>query len=759
MPILKSSTQLHIIDYLSEEKVAILRTIDNEHRVLLQADPGAGKTHLFKVLADDITTNKRRGRLVFTAPFLIILKQFKNDLSTKGITVDLELHGTALRKTLLPTDKIITSTYQSLGHIINELTEDDILVVDEAHALFFNYQQILAPRQFYTTTIQNLYHTKSKLVLMSGTPNLSILPILKLHHLKIHKQNNLQAQINIEYCNLNRLEVVKEFAEKALTEHGPNTLNIIYRKSVNDCIKIGQMLIDMGYATEVITSLHKDTDTYNGIIETQSIPKEIQFLVTTNVISTGTNINNTNIGNALMLDEYSPEEIKQFSKRFREKLDIKVEVVNKGFVNGQVTHDATLIPKQRNYLSNTLTQLEAVKTLPNTNFDFGISYDKTDLASPNSFINQTLERYLKQESFYIDDAQNSYDSPNDIANEINKYNDITANVMYDYDSIKKLKFQLGINTSNSKIEADFEAKVSKLITDFEKEIEAYLYAMVNEGVMDYYSKNKINRLVSSELIKKVPYSIDVSDNLKSPLFNKNILIPFLEYREYFKSTKDFIKLLKSKKNKNSYLTSIVFNKIFTNYFDIATTETINEPTSSYLTHYLIPKNISSRQFRSNELKIILRFIELAFNFCYDKDKVIVEKLKLLLESDRRLKKLILETKEFMEYPLTTITIEYNSFSINDYFVKGLIQGIFYTNQVLKKIVISGIPIRALKLKDKLPAGYSNKKIDVSSRIYSKKSTITAKSLAKSRSKQPLVLNEVQKFNIINSYELIIKEQM
>ena len=76
MPNLKS-TELHIKDYLSEEKVAILDTIDKEHRVLLQADPGAGKTHLFKELADDITTNKRRGRLVFTAPYLIILEIVK----------------------------------------------------------------------------------------------------------------------------------------------------------------------------------------------------------------------------------------------------------------------------------------------------------------------------------------------------------------------------------------------------------------------------------------------------------------------------------------------------------------------------------------------------------------------------------------------------------------------------------------------------------------------------------------------------------
>ena len=753
----KSPTELHIRDYLSEKKGSILKVIDHEHRVLIQADPGSGKTHFFKELANDIITNKRSGRLVFTAPFLIILEQFKNDLATKGLTVDLELNGTAKRKTLLKSDKIITSTYQSLGHIIEELTEDDILVVDEAHALFFSYLQALQNRQFYITTVKNLYHTRSKLVLMSGTPNLSLLSILRLHHVVIHKQNILQAEINIEYCNLNRLEVVKEFAEKAITENGPNKLNIIYRKSVNDCIKIGQLLNDRGYKAEVITSLHKDTDTYNSIIETQIIPNDIQFLVTTNVISTGTNIKNTNIGSALMLDEYSPQEIKQFSKRFRNKLNIKVEVVNKGYVSGVVKHDAVLMQHQRDYLSNALISFEKFKTTPNTNYDYSDSYDQTTLASPNYFIDQTLERYLKQESFYIDDAQNSYDSPNDIANDLNNYDDIQAVVAYDYEAIKKLKFQLGIDTTNSKIDTEFEVKVSKLIVAFEREPEAYLSAMINEKIMNYYGKNKVKRLVAHELNTKLPYSTIVIQNLKSPLFNKNVLIPFLQYRMYFNTTRDFIKLLKSKKNKNSSITSLVVNKVMIDNFAIGTSPTEIENTSSYLAHHLIAKNKTSHYFNPNELKIILKLIELTFDFCYDQEKVVIAELKQAIVEDKELKKLIFETKELIEFPLNTITIKKSNFSLKDYMVKGLVQGIFYTDQKLGKKTISGIPVRAIKLKDELPVGFSNKELNVSSSIFNLNPRIKSGEIQKSN--KPLLLKKTKNLNYINSYELIVKEQL
>src|SRR5680860_419447 len=108
MPHLSTTTELHIKDFLSEKKTEILSVIEKERRVLIQADPAAGKTHFFKELANDITTGKRTGRLVFTAPYLIILEQFINDPAIKELTVDLELKGTSKRKNLEKSDKIIT---------------------------------------------------------------------------------------------------------------------------------------------------------------------------------------------------------------------------------------------------------------------------------------------------------------------------------------------------------------------------------------------------------------------------------------------------------------------------------------------------------------------------------------------------------------------------------------------------------------------------------------------------------------------------
>jgi len=750
-----SQTKLQIQKYLTEEKTEILKLLDTHDRILLQANPASGKTYFFKEIAKDITNGKRKGRLVFVAPFLVIMDQFKNDLNLMGVKVDLELKGSTQRKNIEHSDKIITSTFHSIHHIIDELTEDNILIVDETHALFYNYLNTKGTRDFYIGTIQNLYHTKSKLVVMSGTPNLSLIPILKLHHVVVTKIKEPEAKINIEYSNLNKLEVVKEFALKTIKDNGSDKLNIIYLKNVNGCIKIGEMLTDIGYKAEVITSLHKETDTYNSIVEKQTIPKDVQFLITTNVISTGTNINNSNIGSALMLNEYSPLEIKQFSKRFRKKLDITVEVVNDGYITGLATYNDIVIEEQRNFFSHTLKSHEFLKKIPDSNYNFENSYDKSDLATPDYFINQTLERYLIQECSYIDDAIKTYINPDDIADKLNNYDDIVASVMFDYEGIKKLNYKLGIDSSNSLTDAKFESKINNLIDDFENNTDAYLSAMMSDKLMDSTIRNKTKRLVSNEVSNQVNYSNDILNNIKSPLFNKNILIPFFEFREYFKSTKDFIKFLKSKKNKNSIIASLIINELFTKNFNVQGKSTEFQPTLSKYFYEL--KEKSSLRFLSKDVPILLRMIKLTFNYCFDKEYVIVSELKKVLENDSVLKKEILNSNDLSLFPLNTISTSKNSFKINNYVVKAIIQGLFYTNQTLTNKTVKGKQRKSIVFKNKLPNGYRYNGLTISKKIFKRNTTL--KDFLNTTGKEPMVTVTSNNTNYVNSYELIIKEQL
>ena len=68
---------------------------------------------------------------------------------------------------------------------MDELNEDDIVIIDETHALFYSYTQPDGSKQYCSKIIQNLYRVKAKIVLMSGTPNLALIPMLNLFHNKL----------------------------------------------------------------------------------------------------------------------------------------------------------------------------------------------------------------------------------------------------------------------------------------------------------------------------------------------------------------------------------------------------------------------------------------------------------------------------------------------------------------------------------------------------------------------------------------------
>ena len=154
---------------------------------------------------------------------------------------------------------------------------------------------------------------------------------------------------------------------------------------------------------------------------------------------------------------------------------------------------------------------------------------------------------------------------------------------------------------------------------------------------------------------------------------------------------------------------------------------------------------------------MLRLIELTFNFSFDKDKVILEKLKKVICKDKILKTLVRRSKDLSEFPLNSITMKGDVFTIKDYVVKGIVQGIFHTNKTLVKQSISGVPVRAIKLKDSIPAGFTNRKLNVSSNIFYLKPRIKSGKIK--NSKKPLKLKKTENFNFINSYELIIQKQM
>jgi len=208
--------------------------------IYLEANPSYGKTYHFAQLGKEIKSgNSIYSRLIFCTPRLIIQEQIANDLE-----VDFVLNGSSSLDDLTDSDKIITSTFNSLHLISDKLTNKDLIIVDEAHELLrnFNSSYKLNPNPYYQKTLQTLHNSSCSLVLMSGTPTDTFHELLGLTHLKIVKKNEDKIFINVDFTNLKPKELAYRFCDKYSNEFSKNKLNIIYIKNVNDCGEIAIFL-------------------------------------------------------------------------------------------------------------------------------------------------------------------------------------------------------------------------------------------------------------------------------------------------------------------------------------------------------------------------------------------------------------------------------------------------------------------------------------------------------------------------------------
>lgn len=729
---MSSTTNITISKYLSEEKQQILSLINQHHNVLLESNPNSGKTHLFKLIAKDIVDGKRKGRLVFMAPFIIIQDQFKNELANNGVKVDLELNHKSKRKKIKDSDKIISSTFKSFHHIANDLTEDDIVVIDESHALFYAYEKN-SKKDIYLPIVDGLYDTKAKLVFMSGTPNMCLLDMFELHHIKVTKSQEIKATININFSKQKILDIAREFAENAHTQYGETYVNFIYVKSIKECNNIAKMLEDIGYSVAVVTSLNKEDIPYQTIAEIEEVPKGVQFVITTNVISTGANIKNANIGTALMLNESNPLEIKQFAKRFRKMPDIEIDLVINPYGFDIGTLSQSMIQKQRTYSNESLEFYK--KANKNRLYDF--NYEDTfntvkaiESTTPNDSIKRILKQRLVQESFYIEDSLRSIDSSN-LEDLLNEYDDIQAKTESDY----------------KVYEADWEDTKNLLLNNFKQDQEEYLTAIC-KAYPDYYIKNMVKKKVEDEFKLNVKYSKHIIEDIKNPVFYKEIIESLIKYRDSFESTSDFIQFLekKNKKNVNTFSTSCYINKMLNNYFDVKTSQAgYNAPT--HLFHELKLKDRIDYDSQRIEKKILLKLIQEVFKYCINREHIIIKNLKDHLENNFALKNMTNNVNEISYYPLDyIINKKGNGFSLNETGLKAILQGIFYVKE--KKVTIKSKQTRAFKFIEKLPQGISSRELDLSIHLMRFRKR-TVKKVPKN-----LEFNIVEKMNYLSNHELL-----
>jgi hypothetical protein len=669
--------ELKIDQYLSDKKGEIFNFINKHRRVLLAANPATGKTTLFADLYVSHIKNKKKGRIIFCCPYLIIQSQFKERIESEGIEIDFELNHKAVRKKLKDFDKIITSTFNSFKHIAKQLTEDDTIIIDEAHTILKTYKDYKNNSlTYFTDFTQCLYRTNSKLILMTGTPNSALNALFNVSELKIIRKEK-HAKINVQYTNERHPNLALEFAKNAMQEFDENCLNIIFVKNKSKCHQIKQLLIQhLGVEVVVMTSDEKDSDDYMSLVKESIIPNQYQFLVTTNVISTGTNILNKKVGRALMLDERDPVEIKQFCKRFRNKPDIHVQVLNPSYSEPEID-----LKIEREYWTYQRDELRAtykvllsqLNEIEEKQLDYALSkklkFNNID-SSPYQMINLCLEQFLIQEVYFNTQITETYNSEIELVEALNDFDDILSVKVEAYSSVSTEQ-----DIGDKEALKEYKKRLKEHFEDFQAKPEQYLNAAHNFliSVNDRYLMWKLVNTV------KINSDIKILDNsipkkVSSYYFIDNLLKPFLDYYEHFKDSEKTIHFLKTHPpNKRSTLSvSLFFNRKFHEFYVVRKGTSKVGLTRLYL---------ESKKRATNPMdRFTIKFLRNTFEHLVRNDYVNSDDLeKFLLDSEIQLPK---QLKTPLGFPYNYVTIDKvsrNVSSIQSSFILGLSKSIFKVN--------------------------------------------------------------------------------
>tara|TARA_R110001606_G_scaffold399231_1_gene582580 strand:+ start:1998 stop:4277 length:2280 start_codon:yes stop_codon:yes gene_type:complete len=635
---LRKQTTLKIANYLTEIQKEVFEIISEHKNILISSNPASGKTTLFAQLCIDSISNPiNNNRIIFCAPYLIIQEQFKQRLLNSKVSVDFELNGLSERKKLNKEDRIITSTFKSFPKISENLNTEDIVIIDEAHTLLVVFSDKKTNKHdHFGNFYKSLYDTKAKIVLMTGTPVESFQYWFDdLHEIKVLKES-AKAKVKIQYSDSKENDIVIQFAKECIEKYDKNSLNVIYVKSKIKCEKIAKIIELLGYKGLVLTSETKSSKEYEELVKYSIISLDYQFLITTNVISTGANILNENMGKALMLNEHDPIEIKQFSKRFRNKLDIEIDVVNKYQKN--VERFENLRDKIREKRNLNREYLRKIKQNLNVELEpriideleFNQLGGEAYQLNPKFMQSTYLKRNLLQEIYYHQEITKTYNDRNELINALNEFDDIISVEIQAYESSKTdFKFNERAYQENKK------AYFNDVIDDFIANPEVYLW--VSSKYIKVYHKYSDLTKISSILDKFVlSKSIDEEAKLISinpPIIN-NIIAPLIEYYSLFDigdarltlmSCLKFIKVVpKNKRSKHAI--ALWFNHIFHESFKI--------PDDYGPENYNLDRRNSFDINENKNSKLIYFLLNQSFNFLMNNEEIYYQEFKnYIISSD------------------------------------------------------------------------------------------------------------------------------
>lgn len=243
-----------------------------------------------------------------------------------------------------------------LGGYDKDLTEDDIVIVDEAHLLINNQSYIPETKNL----IRKLIHGKYKVVLLSGTPNyLAFQEIFGAMTLSFYFRNTPQRRILPCFIDGKMMDNVTHYLRTL--DFNAEGLHIIRVNNKELHTEIVEWAKDVLHLSETdIQVINKDIADprwmdadYRYLLDMEAIPPHKKLLITTVFADEGINIKNTNVKSIGIF--YDPKQVRtsqrcrdsvvQFCARFRNlsKMenfdDFRIRLFIPDAYNDTETHD------------------------------------------------------------------------------------------------------------------------------------------------------------------------------------------------------------------------------------------------------------------------------------------------------------------------------------------------------------------------------------------------------------------------------------
>lgn len=300
--------KLTINKYVAECLSEILDYSDENHKLIVKAETGTGKTTAF---LRDFKKLRPSTRLLILAPLTVIVDQTKSKYDN---IVTLTGVSEPQQHTLAKTSTIVMATYEQGIKHLRDKNNFDYIVIDEAHNL-------ITANNYKSKTIKELtqYLRNKKVIGLTGTPNL-LFRSIGYKSINIKRQQQAMVEVTMRIDNRDSAKIIIQHISKIKGKAIIRLNNVDNLKEIKKELAKGSNYTDNEIIIFQSTKGVKQSADFKQLTSESRFRDNIKIVLTTGIIDEGLSIEQYGFTDVLFIENQynpNPEPMKQFFARFR----------------------------------------------------------------------------------------------------------------------------------------------------------------------------------------------------------------------------------------------------------------------------------------------------------------------------------------------------------------------------------------------------------------------------------------------------------